>query len=237
MIVRFCVNTIRVAVLTVVAGICASSAALAQIEVIVDDSADFMTFSSAGGTIRGNDFQSYLEDNGFTTAYTGVQLATDGPGEFTFEFLGYDTRPQNRFDVDGSRTNARTSGRPQRNFISDDNPNGTAVNRSASVGGGVVSTSLFGFRTTYRGNAYRDLSSFNSSRVATFVQDSNSLTGLETVIFAFEDSGGSGYDDLVIRATFTPVPEPETALLMIAALTGIGVRLHRSRRRQRHHLA
>ncbi len=200
-----------------------SAPAAAQITIVQDSDAVVVDFTGeVGNRLNGNDFESYLLDNGFTVGLADADIDVDGPGTFSFELIGARTGRVNAFEVGGSI--AATGGGGFQSFIQPNGVNGQAINATATVDeAGEIPNRLFGFRTsTNGGSSFGGLSTFFSNRFATFVPNLNTLSGLTTVIFAFEEfSGTTDYDDLLVRATFTPVsavPEPETWLMLILGL-------------------
>lgn len=204
-------------------------AAKAQITLDIGSTNTAWTF---GSPIRGNNFESYLTDNGFTAGYVGASLSAEGPGTFSFEVIGSEAAYYNAFEVAGSRiyTSPGLSTFSTFNSYVSNGGTGLALEGTAEVTeAGALDNDFFGFRISRNGRNFSRFQDNESMRVVTLVQDTASLTGMNSVIFAFEDHNDSDFDDLIVRANFVPlnqVPEPETALLLLAGL-GFAAARHR----------
>jgi len=207
-----------------VAAFIAAIHAYAQITIEPRSNARVLSFDGTGDSeLAGNDFESYLLDNGFNSVIGGAQIFTDVPGFFSFELLGSSAASNyiNRFAIDNETVlEIGGTGAPV-SFIQDDGFSGLSLpERLVIEESGRVWNNAFAFQTS--GGSSNARRSIRSPRFGVFVEDPAMLTGLDQVIFAYEDASwtSQNFDGLIVRATFTPVPEPETMALLAMGLAG-----------------
>ena len=212
-----------------------SRAGVAQIVIEIDGDASTIDLLNPGNgdiTLNGNDFESYLLNNGFTYGLADADIDVTGPGTFSFELIGGRTSSgvTDSFIV-GGQTAASVSG--FQSFVQGNGVNGLAIGPTFYIpSAGQIDNNAFYFQTTASGQSGNQFDFFTEN-FATFVPNSNTLSGLSTVIFAFEDSNQtSDYDDLLIRASFTldsaSVPAPGSLGLLICGLAFIAYRQRRA---------
>lgn len=133
---------------------------------------------------------------------TGGLLVLDAPAKLTFSLAGFEASYNNAFVAGGSRLDNRV--------------NGTSALGSAFSFDQLTSGALdFGFL---------------SNGIVPLAGNGTRQTGLmlsadrREALILFNDSflGDRDFDDMVIRVSISPVPEPETALLWLAGLAGLG---------------
>lgn len=224
-------------------------------QITVDTSGDSVVYNFTGdnGTkLENNDFQGYLQSNGFNSLVSSAGLSVDSAGTFTFELLGGRTSSTSISTGNSTRTRSVTDLFAVNNqtiasvtgFENYTETNGIPLNLSVRIEeGGSISAGLFSFRSrqstttttvSLNGRSSATVSrtgqpvSFFSQPFGIFVPGINTLTGLNSVIFAFEDNNSVfDFDDLLIRATFTAdnliasVPAPGGMIMLILALSFI----------------
>ena len=201
----------------------ACTAASAQITVSEDGNSRIFNLGSdtPNPRINGNDFEDWLLAEGYEAVIRNANISVDGAGTLTFEVIGSQTNRLNAFFVNGVSAVSTTG---NTNFLGDDNA-GDQLSASVSFSEATsLVNSFFSFSFT-KNNGRRRRFNINHNRFGIFVPNSGSLTGLRSVIFAFDDNtSGRDYDDLLIRANFEqsiPVPAPHSFWLLAAGLAFI----------------
>lgn len=205
-----------------------SQPAWSQIIIEIDgdtETLDVANPSNGSLPFDGSDFLSYLNNNGFSYGLADADIAVSGAGTFTFELLGGRTRSgmTRSFFANGEQIAAVNSFDV---FIDSNGVNGLPLSQSVYIPeAGQIDNNAFYFNSTSGATSGQQLDFFTQN-FATFVPDSNTLSGLSTVLFALEDSNNNfDYDDMLIRATFTldsaNVPAPAGPGLLLLGLAYI----------------
>lgn len=220
----------------------------AAAQITVTDDNDAYTFDLTGQTntdttITSNAFDTYLNQTGFTFGVIRAGLSVSEAGTLSFELIGSNTNSQftNSFSVNGT-TVAAVSG--YQSFIQPDGISGQAISETLRIdqpGQIGVNAMLNDFRHNQYG--WGRISTYEDNEWAVLVPaeyaypssvQGSSISGLSSVIFALENytGGGSNYDDLLIRASFTadsastPVPAPGGLGILLLGLGIIAGRQH-----------
>lgn len=227
--------------------VAASPAALAQFSVFQDPEATVFDLTGENGVFPlefASSLQQDLIDLGSPVGLQSADIVVEGDGLVTFELIGG--------SVGGLRTAgfsilgelfASVSGIER---VLDNGGSPEPIGPEVEVNeGDFLDGSIFSFLATV--NSTGDLfssASAGSQQVAVFVPSVDTLTGLNSVILSFEDalafttpvqtaSGQTGFDDLIVSATFTQavdaaeIPEPGTMLLLAFGLGAILLRVAR----------
>ena len=132
----------------------------------------------------------------------GATLLLDAPATLTFTLAGFEASYNNAFVAEGQRLDNKVNG---------SSALGTAFSFAQLTAGALD----FGFL---------------SNGMSPLLGNGNQQTGLilstdrREALIVFNDSfrGDRDFDDMVIRVAIAPVPEPESALLWLAGLAGLG---------------
>jgi len=230
-------------------------AASAQITVVESDDTVIYDFEDDTESVaQENYFTAYLRENGFNALYTNVGLAFDQPGTLTFDLLGNTDSVSRRMffindervtrEIQGFAAHTRNGGQGRRLEGEDaiyniGDPSNLSQQNPNADGSPNLLLDLYFATLLHKGHPHNPTNStfvteftLFSDQFGIFVPQIESTSGLTTVIFALEDGLTSvDYDDLVIRATFTPtnVPEPATLAILMLGLLVIAYRQRKAR--------
>lgn len=192
------------------------------------------TFLVSGGSNQAvptnNDFKSKLATLGLTAELIGAKVDLSGGATIRFEFLGSESYFFDSFLFDGTTLYTDNSTGVIDQFAapidlgsSFYNPVGAflASFTSNGIAGGALPADALG----------------GSAGFSVFVAD-GSVTSLNSgvIYFGYDDIPDSApgnplsddnHDDIIIRATIMPVPEPTTWALMVAGIAAVGVSMRR----------
>jgi len=193
----------------------AASAAVAALAVApAANAAQFvvMTSDPVQAVPNNNDFKSQLAGLGLTGELTSADLILNGSAYVEFTFEGSESYFNESFYVTGDQVFTENT---------DFTPWGT--------GGTAGPYALTDFLTA--------LFTSNSGLPAGpgdigFAVFTNANGGYNTqeVYIGYDDSGAGpdrDYDDLIVKATILPIPEPATWALMVAGIAAVGVSMRR----------
>lgn len=145
----------------------------------------------------------------FKTMLQGATLWLDTQAQVTFTLVGFEAGFNNTFVAGAGRLTNRTDG--ESNL-------GDSLSFTQLASGALD----FGFLSNGAGS----LLSNGSSRTGVLLSDD-----LRSALVLFNDFGADGdFDDMVVRVSISPVPEPEMAALLLA---GLGMVAAVARRRGR----
>lgn len=196
--------------------------------------ANAATFLVSGGTNQAvpnnNNFKANLAGLGLTAELVGATVQLSGPTTIKFEFLGSESWFGDSFLFDGTTIYA-------------ENSNGVIDNFNAPIDLGNYWNATVAFLASFTsdGIAFGGASPANanggSGGFAVFVADGNTTSVNSSVIyFGYDDIpdtvpgnplSDDNHDDIIIRATVLPVPEPTTWALMVAGIAAVGVSMRR----------
>lgn len=180
-------------------------------------------FNDAGSTaIPGNnDFKTDLESAGFDSMVTGEQLSISQTGTITFRFIGSESGFTNSFNLAG----AAFFTEQQQNYIPL-NLSGYDTGNGVEASVNVTANDIINFSfTSSNGNALTPVDNFNSTNLQGLgIVFDGGLSSLNQVVLAYDDQSvndDDNGDDMLILATFTPIPVPAAAWLFGSALVGL----------------
>lgn len=171
------------------------------------------TLIGVSGTFNPNWWGGFTPgDYNLTSMQQGGTLSLSGPANVTYTFVGREAAYNNLFRsfvigdlVDGQQIKAGT------------NPLGTSITFTG-VTGGMLN---FGFKSQGTGTLFG-----NGSVSTGLILGQNGQSGL---ILFNDTAGDKDFDDMVIRVSVTPVPEPETFAMLLAGLGLMGAVARRRR--------
>jgi hypothetical protein len=183
-----------------------------------------------GGTTAipgNNDFRTALNGLGVTQyASSGASLFLTSDAIITFELLGSESGFSDRLVTLSAPSLSYTEYTSLLNSFASPIPIGSAfftagnlANRLnfSAVGGLPATVGQAGFGIFLGGGAV------SGQNVSTF-------------LFAYDDQANNpdrDFDDMIIRATVNPVPEPATWAMMLVGFAGVGIVMRRQKRRER----
>lgn len=195
--------------------------------------ANAATFLVSGGTNQAvplnNDFKSKLASLGLTAELVGAKVDLSGGASIKFEFLGSESYFYDSFLFDGTTLYTDNSTGVIDQFAA---PIALGANFYNPVGAFLASFTSNGIA----GGALPANALGGSAGFSVFVADANTTSLNSSVIyFGYDDIPDSqkvafsddNHDDIIIRATIVPVPEPTTWALMVAGIAAVGVSMRR----------
>lgn len=194
--------------------------ALAQITVRNDEESVIFNLSDPS-VLSDFSFRDRFLASGFNILVADADLTFDEDGFLEFDVLGSDADANtiNLFRAPSGRLIALeyvNIGETRRSRIARD--------IRVDVTDGTINPGFL-FSSFQIGNRQTSSYGLDDFNFGIFIQDAT-RSGLQSVIFAFEDATGAlDFDDLLIRATFTPnsVPEPGSLLMLVLALLGVAL--------------
>jgi len=195
--------------------------------------ANAATFLVSGGTNQAvptnNNFKTQLANLGLTAELVGAQVQLSGSTTIKFEFLGSESWYGDSFLFDGTTIYAENSNGIIDNFNAPVSL-GNYWNATVAFLGSFTSDGIaFGGAVPANGNG-------GSGGFAVFVADGNTTSlNTDVIYFGYDDVpfmkgdtlSDDNHDDIIIRATIVPVPEPTTWALMVAGIAAVGVSMRR----------
>jgi len=206
-----------------------AATAAAAFAVAPASAASFLVSGSTNQAVPiNNDFKAKLASLGMTAELVGAQVQLSGPSSIKFEFLGSESWYGDSFLFDGTTVYA-------------ENSNGVIDNFAAPIDLGNFWNSTLNFLGSFAsdgtgGGALPADANGGSGGFAVFVADGNTTSLNSSVIyFGYDDIpfmkgdaiSDDNHDDIIIRATIVPVPEPTTWALMVAGIAAVGVAMRR----------
>lgn len=176
--------------------------------------------SSISPVAAANDFKSDLNTNYGLTSQTNSfsSISLTAPARITFYALASESGYQNTFSFEGLSST-------EQNFAFDTSRVIGTVNVAAGSLSGLSFTSNVGVPGS-PGNPH----------FAVFLPTGFSGTTFsgDWVVFGYDDSnrGDDDFDDFIIGAQISPIPEPQAWALMVAGFGLVGWQLRRGRKRQ-----
>lgn len=197
--------------------------------------ANAATFLVSGGTNSAvptnNDFKAKLAALGLTAELVGAKVDLSGGASIKFEFLGSESGFFDSLVFDGTTLLTENSTGVIDNFAA---PVVVPINYWNPIGAFLASFNSSGVGP---GNPAQTANALGGSVGFTvFVADANTTSLNSSVIyFGYDDipdvqgnpASDDNHDDLIIRATIVPVPEPTTWALMVAGIAAVGVSMRR----------
>lgn len=187
------------------------------------------TFLVSGGTNQAiptnNDFKASLALLGLTNELIGAKVDLSSGATIKFEFLGSESYYYDSFLFDGVTLKAETShgvidsfGAPENLGSSYYNPGGAFLASFISNGFDALPADALGGANKNGFTVFTDASGGYSNTVLYFGYDDVPMP---------VDGTDDNHDDIIIRATIMPVPEPTTWALMVAGIAAVGVSMRR----------
>jgi hypothetical protein len=171
--------------------------------------------------ISGNDFNIDLQGEGFNEVTIGAQLSVDQDGFVTFYYIAAESWFTNSFH---SGSDSMTENDDSFNFNGYD---------SMTIGVSAGDALPFSFQST-SGSALAPVDNASGNNLeglgiimtgASPVTSASTSNSLMQLVLAYndnpEDSGDTDYDDMLVRAEFSPVPVPAAVWLFGSGLLGL----------------
>jgi hypothetical protein len=164
--------------------------------------------------ISGNDFNSDLQGEGFNEVTIGAQLSVDQDGFVTFYYIAAESSFTNSFH---SGSDSMTENDDSFNFNGYD---------SITINVSKDDVLDFSFQST-SGSARTpvDNASGNNLEGLGIITSASMSNSLMQLVLAYNDnpehSGDTDYDDMLVRAEFSPVPVPAAVWLFGSGLLGL----------------
>ena len=204
-------------------------AASAAAAFAVAPAANAASFIVTGGSIQGvptnNDFKSSvngLASLGLTQELVGAKVTLSAGTSIMFEFLGSESYYYDNFLFDGVTFKSETS-------------HGVIDSFSAPEWVGNGYNAAGNFLASFTSNGFDALSAnaLGGSAGFTVFLDSSGGYNSQVIYFGYDDvpmpvnGTDDNHDDIIIRATIVPVPEPTTWALMVAGIAAVGFSMRR----------
>lgn len=182
-----------------------ASAAVGQAQTFGSSGGTPVSLISAPGSFNPTWFGSAADYSGLfdlSSLLRGAELSISGPAQLEFTLAGFEASYNNAFVVGDQQLNNRLGGESQLGS--------TFSFRQQSAG-----PLSFGFLSNGLGSLLQN----GFAQVGVFLSQDR-----QQALIAFNDSfrGDADFDDMLVHVSITPVPEPETALLWLAGLAGLG---------------
>ncbi|MDM7948618.1 PEP-CTERM sorting domain-containing protein [Hydrogenophaga sp.] len=146
-----------------------------------------------------------------TSVLRGATLQASAPGNLNFTLVGFEAGFNNAFTAGGQRLDNRTGATP-------------LLGASFSLASAAAGSINYGFLSNGVGAL------FGNGSNSTGLILSNDRT--EALVLFNDTYIDRDYDDMVVRVSISPVPEPETIAMLLAGLGVLGAAVRRKKQRQ-----